>query len=133
MRIYLTATAFDLRPTCNSGLEAVPGCVFLQHLRQRQSNRCHSERMRARSHYRHLAPDYVDELRKFVEAETSEKPPYSRDATVVPRGLLNCPLIAGLMMHGAEFPNFEYPIVIAFSQLTEQQRARAVELNGKRD
>src|SRR5271169_140057 len=104
VRIYLSATAIDLRPARNSRLEAEPGRVSLHHLRHRQSNRCHSKCMRARPDNRHLAPDYVEDLRKFVEAETSEKVSDSRHTTVVSRGLLHCPLIAGLMIHGAEFP-----------------------------
>src|SRR5690606_7927168 len=80
----------------------------------------------------HLALEHRPDLRKLVDPQLADDPPYSRHAGIVPLRPLRAARF-GVDAHRPQLEQRERLAVKADSLLAEERRAPAVELNEKRE
>src|SRR6266702_8498702 len=110
--VGFAAIAVDLRPPGDARLDPVAVHVALHQI---LVDVVVFERMRTRTHHRHLAAQHVDELRQLVEAGAPQERADRGDARVAARGLGD---LAGLFLvhpHRTELVDLE---LIAVDALT---------------
>src|SRR3954451_11013639 len=71
---YFTSPSIDLRPAGNARLYAVANRIYV-------SGICH-QYVRSRTYQRHVPPEYINELRQFVQARHAEERAHSRDSRI---------------------------------------------------
>ena len=87
--------------------------------------------VRSRPHQAHRSPDDVEELRELVERGSAHQSPEPRDALIALGGLRHDGTILG-DPHRSELEDVDDLPVEAISSLTEQDRARARQLDRDR-
>ena len=89
--------------------------------------------MGARTHHAHLAAQYVEQLRQFVDAGRADDAADTRDPVVVATGRAPALQVARLDAHAAKLVHQEQAVAVADALLAEEDRATAVELDRNRD
>jgi hypothetical protein len=85
----------------------------------------------AGAYYRHVAHQYVDELREFVDAAFTQEVAEARFAGIVQGGLQGVALRVHL--HGAELVAPEFPSVFSTALLLEEDGTRRGDFDGQPD
>src|SRR3990172_734937 len=113
------AIPIDLRPAGYSGFDALTTRILLDDL---AIVFVVSERMRPRPYDRQLSAKHIEELRKFVEAGTPEKPSNSRNTYIVTLRLHD----HGAVLEHRHCSVFDYandPAPIAATRLDKEYRS----------
>src|SRR5471032_548075 len=127
--IGFAAKAVHLRPPGNTGFDPVAVDVTRYDL---LIEIVVFERMRTRSDHRHVAAQYVEELRQFVQARAAQETAYARDPRVAAFRLFDYARFLRMNAHGAELVDGEDAAIRAFAALLEEHRTTRTELHRNR-
>ncbi len=97
--------------------------IFLDQLMIELVLRPHADRMGTRPNDRHVATQYVQELRQFIQAGSPQKGTKRRDPFVIAARLARARVIRRIDPHSAELEHLEFAAVEAVATLTEQHGA----------
>src|SRR5262245_2416568 len=81
--VRLATPSIDLRPACNARFDPVPCSVLIDNILEELACSLCGNSVRSRTYQRHVAKQYIQELRNLVQARPTQKSPNSRDPWVI--------------------------------------------------
>ena len=126
--IDIAPPSVDLSPTSNTGLNAVAKGVVLDYIFQQATVQICVDCVGPGTHQRHIAPQYIKQLRNFIQAMASQKAPDLGYSAIPPLCLLVAQFIPGAVIHAAKFEYFDPAATSPKSFLLEQYWAGTFDL-----
>jgi hypothetical protein len=125
--IEFASETVHLCPTGQSWLDTMAQRVGRHSDLQPLSNDLRVQCMRTGTNERHVALEDIEELREFIDAQSSDDPANPRYARIVDAGLLRSAIIRKCGMHRPELPDLERLLIEPGTGLAEEDRTAGLD------